>query len=147
MFKVVKGDISQAEVDVIINAANTQLLHMGGVALVIKKKAGKDLIEDSKKIDYVEIGDFAITRAGNLKAKEVFHIPTICYKYGKRATVKDIKDSFKKVLKTAKQKGYKKIATPLLGTGVVGLDEKEVESALFEISKEFEDIEVFLYKL
>lgn len=147
MFKIIKGDITEAEVDVIINAANTQLLHMGGVALAIKNKAGKDLIEDSKKIKYVAIGDFAITRAGKLKAKEVFHIPTICYKTGKRAKIKEIKQAFEKALIEAKNKDYKKIATPLLGTGVVGLSEKEVEKVIFEIAENFGDLEIFLYKL
>jgi len=147
MFKILKGDITKAKADVIINASNTELLHIGGVALAIKNKAGSELIEDSKKIDYVEIGSFAVTRAGNLNAKEVFHIPTICYRHKRKATIEDIKTSFKKALKEAVKSGYKKIATPLLGTGVVGLDEKDVENALREVSFEFKDLEVILYKI
>lgn len=147
MFEIIKGDITEAKVDVIVNAANTQLLHMGGVALAIKNKAGKDLIEDSKKIDYVKIGDFARTRAGNLMAKEVFHIPTICYKTGKKASIDEIKIAFEKALTEARNKGYRKIATPLLGAGIAGLPEKEIERTISEVSEKFTDLKVYLYKL
>jgi O-acetyl-ADP-ribose deacetylase (regulator of RNase III) len=78
MLQEVKGDITKIEADVIINAANTQLIHGGGVALAIAKAAGKDLVKESKEIgSFVPIGDFAVTTAGNLKAKKVIHIPTI----------------------------------------------------------------------
>ena len=146
MFKVVFGDITEIEADVVVNAANTELRHYGGVAKAIALKAGKELIEESNKIGYCEIGKVAITSAGKLKARKVFHVPTICYKANRRASLKDIEKAFEKVCELAKKFGYKRIATPLLGAGVVGLDEKEVENVIKRVAEKFKELEIILVK-
>lgn len=146
MIKKVIGDITKIEGDVIVNAANTELVHGGGVARAIADAAGEKLIKESKKVGYCQIGDFAITGAGELKAKKVFHVPTICYKTGQRANISDIKKVFKKVLKEAKRQDFKKVVTPLLGAGVVGLPETDVERVLEEVAKEFPELEVIIVK-
>jgi len=146
MFRIIFGDITEVEADVIVNAANTELKHGGGVARAIALKAGKELVEESKKIGFCEIGEVAVTTAGNLKAKKVFHVPTICYKTGRKASLKDIEKAFEKVCELALKFGYKKVATPLLGAGVVGLDEKEVEKVIKKVAEKFEELEIILVK-
>ena len=146
MFKVVFGDITEIEADIIVNAANTELKHYGGVAKAIALKAGKELIEESRKIGYCEIGEVAVTNAGKLKAKKVFHVPTICYKTNRKASLKDIEKAFEKVCELAKKFGYRRIATPLLGAGVVGLDEKEVEKVIRRVAEKFKEMEIILVK-
>jgi O-acetyl-ADP-ribose deacetylase (regulator of RNase III) len=126
MLKEVKGDITKIESDVIINAANTELIHGGGVALAIAKVADKDLIKESKEIGFLPIGDFAVTTAGKLKAKKVIHIPTIDYINNKKITYEELEKVLEKVFKYCQENNFYKIATPLLGTGVVGLEKEKV---------------------
>ncbi len=144
MIKKFKGDITKLEknVDVVINAANTELVHSGGVALAIQKAAGEVLKEESKKIGEVSLGDFAVTSAGNLKAKKVIHIPTVDLREGKWISYEQLKDAWRKALEYCQKEGYKTIATPLLGTGVVELDKEKVEKILADVANEFNSLEI-----
>ena len=144
MLKEVRGDITKIEADVIINAANTQLIHSGGVALAIAKAAGEDLVKESKEIDFVPIGDFAVTTAGKLKAKKVIHIPTIDYVNNKKITYKELEEVLEKVFKYCQENNFYKIATPLLGTGVVGLEKEKVKEIIKNLSKKFPYLEIII---
>jgi len=144
MFTKIYGDITQVEADVIVNAANTELIHAGGVAKAIAEKAGEELLKESDQIGYVPLGQFALTTAGKLKAKVVCHIPTICYRMNKKASLEDIEIALRSALAKIQQLNYKKVALPLLGTGVVGLSKKAVEEKILEISNDFPDLEIIL---
>jgi O-acetyl-ADP-ribose deacetylase (regulator of RNase III) len=51
--RLVYGDITERDVDVIVNAANSYLKHGGGVAAAIVRKGGKIIQEESDKIGFV----------------------------------------------------------------------------------------------
>ncbi len=143
MVDIIKGDITKIEADIIVNAANTELIHGGGVALAIAKAGGEELIKESKKIGFVSLGDFAVTTAGSLRAKKVIHIPTIDYTQNrKRISYEELKTVWQKVLKYCKKESYKTIAVPILGAGVVGLDKEKVKKILFEEAEKFKDLDV-----
>jgi O-acetyl-ADP-ribose deacetylase (regulator of RNase III) len=144
MLKEVKGDITKIEADVIINAANTELIHGGGVALAIAKSAGEDLLKESKEIGFVPIGDFAVTTAGKLNAKKVIHIPTIDYVNNKKIIYKELEKVLEKVFKYCQENNFYKIATPLLGTGVVGLEKEKVREIIKNLSEKFNNLEVII---
>jgi O-acetyl-ADP-ribose deacetylase (regulator of RNase III) len=146
MLKEVKGDITKIEADVIINAANTELIHGGGVALAIAKVAGKDLIKESKELGFLPIGDFAVTTAGKLKAKKVIHIPTIDYMNNKKITYEELEKVLEKVFKYCQENNFYKIATPLLGTGVVGLEKEKVREIIKNLSEKFPNLEIIIVK-
>ena len=71
--RLVQGDITERDVDVIVNAANSHLQHGGGVAGAIVRKGGQIIQEESNKIGYTPVGTTAITVAGKLPAKFVIH--------------------------------------------------------------------------
>lgn len=144
MFKEVKGDITKVKADVIINAADTQLQHGGGVARAIAQAAGRELVKESAASGYVPIGEVAVTTAGQLPAQKVFHIPTICYQKNHRATLADIKKALSKALKKAQEMSYQTIATPLLGAGVVGLEAEKVRKAIQEVAEKFPQLNVLV---
>ena len=77
VIQLVKGDITDLEVDAIVNAANKWLKHGGGVAAAIVRKGGEIIQKESNKIisEYgpLEVGDAVITTAGKLKVKAVIH--------------------------------------------------------------------------
>ena len=145
MIRKMHGDITEIEADVIVNAANTQLFHGGGVAKRIAQVGGKTVEKESEQVGFCLLGDFAVTSAGNLKAKAIAHIPTIDYVHGnQRISYEDLERAWKKVLEWVAEKGYKSIATPLLGTGVVGLDNDFVDELLCRIGKKFSDLEIII---
>lgn len=126
-----KGDITKIAADVIINAANTELNHSGGVARAIALAAGNALEQESRDQEFVPLGGFIATTAGNLKADIVIHIPTIDYQAdGKTITYEQLRSVWRDVLEYCEQEGFQTIAVPLLGTGVCGLDKKRVEMIL-----------------
>ena len=73
VLRLVKGDITERTVDVIVNASNSYLKHGGGVAAAIVRKGGKIIQEESDKIGFVPVGSSVITIAGRLPCKAVIH--------------------------------------------------------------------------
>jgi O-acetyl-ADP-ribose deacetylase (regulator of RNase III) len=71
--RLVYGDITERDVDVIVNAANSYLKHGGGVAAAIVRKGGKIIQEESDKIGFVPVGSSAITVSGRLPCKSIIH--------------------------------------------------------------------------
>ncbi|HDH53815.1 MAG TPA: macro domain-containing protein, partial [Nitrospirae bacterium] len=73
ILRLVKGDITERDVDVIVNAANSHLKHGGGVAGAIVRKGGAIIQEESDRIGFVPVGSAAMTTAGRLPCKAVIH--------------------------------------------------------------------------
>ncbi len=71
--KIVRGDITESDVDAIVNAANSYLQHGGGVAGAISRKGGPVIQQESNAIGYVPVGECAITSGGRLRAPYVIH--------------------------------------------------------------------------
>ncbi len=71
--RLVLGDITERDVDAIVNAANSHLQHGGGVAGAIVRKGGQIIQDESDKIGFVPVGNAAITTAGKLPSRFVIH--------------------------------------------------------------------------
>lgn len=132
--KIIKADITELEVDAIVNAANNKLLMGGGVAGAIRKKGGKAIEDEAVKKGPIKIGEAIETGAGSLKAKYVIHAATMGLDFprqssktsvgippeaGKTDEVK-IRNSCASALKLADKLKIKSIAFPALGCGVGG---------------------------
>src|SRR5256885_17237699 len=68
-----RGDITDWEVDAIINAANSTLSMSTGVASAIKRKGGVIIEEEAMRQGPVEVGQAVLTTGGNLAATRVIH--------------------------------------------------------------------------
>ena len=114
-----KGDVTEMDVDAIVNAANNDLLLGAGVAGAIARKGGESIQKECKAIGSIPVGFAAITGAGNLKAKYVIHAASMGLG-GVRTTAKSLKTSTAHSLRLAAERGLKTIAFPAVGTGVSG---------------------------
>jgi O-acetyl-ADP-ribose deacetylase len=147
MIEKIKGDITKIEADVIINAANTGLMHGGGVARAIAEAAGDILNEESRKIGFVPLGEFTLTSAGALKAIKVLHIPTVDYRARTVITYDQLRFVLRKAFSLCDKMGWYKIATPLLGAGAAALDYVRVEKIIVDESMNYPTLSVKIVTL
>jgi O-acetyl-ADP-ribose deacetylase len=113
-----KDDITELDVDAIVNAANNDLLLGGGVAGAIRTKGGPRIQEECDRIGSIRLGEAAVTTAGNLKAYCVIHAASM--HLGGRTTAEPLRSSTRNSLLRAEEKGFKTIAFPAIGTGIAG---------------------------
>lgn len=122
IFKVIEGDITQEEVEAIVNAANSYLKHGGGVAGAIVRAGGEVIQKESDeyvaKFGPLPVGSATITSGGNLKAKYVIH--TVGPRWGEGEEIKKLEKAVESVLKIAKEKGIKSLSIPAISCGIFG---------------------------
>src|SRR3954465_8408232 len=75
--EVLQADITTLDVDAIANAANTELLHGGGVAGAISRAGGPEVQQESSEKAPIGLGDAVETTAGAMPARWVIHAATM----------------------------------------------------------------------
>jgi O-acetyl-ADP-ribose deacetylase (regulator of RNase III) len=118
-----QGDLTEMATDVIVNAANNDLRHGGGVAGAILRKGGRIIKEESDAIGSIPVGAAVVTSGGHLKARYVIHAASM--ELGGRTTAQSLRSSTTHALRIAAQMGVKTIAFPAVGTGIAGFPMKE----------------------
>jgi O-acetyl-ADP-ribose deacetylase (regulator of RNase III) len=116
--RLVQGDITEREVDAIVNAANSYLQHGGGVAGAIVRKGGQIIQEESDKIGFVPVGNAVGTIAGKLPAKFVIH--AVGPRMGEGDEDNKLKSAVVSSLSLASEKGLKSISMPAISSGIFG---------------------------
>lgn len=113
-----KGDLTEAAVDAIVNAANNDLVLGGGVAGAIRTKGGPSIQAECDKLGPIPIGEAAITGAGKLRVRYVIHAASM--RLGGHTSEAALRDSTRNSLRRAAEHGLKSIAFPAIGTGIAG---------------------------
>ncbi|MFM1969108.1 MAG: hypothetical protein RL152_485 [Bacteroidota bacterium] len=117
-FEVLYADITSLPTDAIVSSDDNYISMGGGVSAAILRKAGDGLREEVKKHLPMKIGDVAVTSAGNLNAKFIFHGITIDWDNYVYANEEVVKLIVEKSLKLADTLGIKRISFPALATGI-----------------------------
>ncbi len=118
MIEVLDTDITQLEVDAIANAANTQLLHGGGVAGAISRAGGPAIQAESHRKAPIGLGDAVATTAGDMPARWVIHAATM--ELGGPTSADIIRRATAATLWKAEELGARSLALVAFGTGVGG---------------------------
>jgi len=113
-----KGDITELEVEAIVNAANTKLVMDKGLAGIIKKKGGLIIEKEAVQQGPIDVAQAVRTSAGKLKAKYVIHAATMDMDF--TTDENKIRYSCANALKCANQLKVTSLAFPALGCGVGG---------------------------
>ena len=122
--EVQQADVSTLEVDAVANAANTRLMHGGGVAGAIARAAGPSLAAESRERAPIELGSAVATTAGDMPSRWVIHAATMVNPGG-TSSAEVIEKATRSTLSVAEELGARSLALVAFGTGVGGfpLDE------------------------
>jgi len=114
-----QGDLTEMDVDAIVNAANNDLILGAGVAGAIGLKGGIEIQKECDEIGSIPVGYAAITTGGNLKARYVIHAASMSLA-GIPTTSKSLRTSTAHSLRLAAERKLQTIAFPAVGTGISG---------------------------
>ncbi len=117
IFRVTYGSITELHADAIVSSDDNHLSMGGGVSLAILRAGGEVIRKEARKHIPLALGDVAVTSAGDLPAKYVFHAVTIDYDKFIYANRESVREATLKCLQLADQLGVRQIAFPALGTG------------------------------
>jgi O-acetyl-ADP-ribose deacetylase len=121
--EVLDTDITQLEVDAIANAANTRLMHGGGVAGAISRAGGPVVQRESDERAPIGLGEAVETSAGDMPARWVIHAATM--EPGGPTSPEIIRDATRATLRRADELGARSLALVAFGTGVGGFPVEE----------------------
>ena len=140
LLKVFKGDITAHGCDVIVNAANGELKHVGGVAKSILDAGGKEIQDECDA--YVKAegmlfeGELYNGSPGKLGCKRLIHAVGPRWNNSKREkTCKTLDVTCTRVLEEAKS--YRSIALPAIGSGIFGIPKEVCAKIMIEAAEEF----------
>lgn len=130
--QLVQGDITQEEVDAIVNAANQQLQHGGGVAAAISRAGGAQIQQESdewiEKHGPVTHANPAFTSAGNLPSRYVIH--AVGPRWGSGEEDRKLADAVTGSLRLANDLNAQSLSLPAISTGIFGFPKKRAAKVI-----------------
>ncbi|MBD3198198.1 MAG: O-acetyl-ADP-ribose deacetylase [Candidatus Lokiarchaeota archaeon] len=135
LIKLVQGDITEQDVDVIVNAANSQLVMGGGVAGAIRRKGGANIQKEASEKAPISVGEAVITNGGNLKANYVIH--AVGPRMGEGNEDEKLKNATLSSLKVMDENNLQSIAFPAISTGIFGYPIEKCAKIMIQISKDY----------
>ncbi|MBU1218439.1 macro domain-containing protein [Myxococcota bacterium] len=149
--EILLGDITKAEVDAIVNAANPTMLGGGGVDGAIHRAAGSALLDACRKVVAVNgarcpFGESRITQAGNLKSKYVIHTAGPIYHSNDNPS-RTLRNSYTSALNLAMENGCTSIAFPAISCGAYGYPHSEAARIALGVCSrpEYSSLKIFFY--
>ena len=119
-----RGDITVADVDAIVNAANSGLLGGGGVDGAIHRAGGPQILEECRaivaRIGRLPAGQAVVTTAGRMPARHVIHTVGPVWRGGAEGEEETLASAYAQSLRAAVEIGLTSVAFPSISTGAYG---------------------------
>jgi len=135
--EILRGDITNLEVDAIVNAANTSLLGGGGVDGAIHRAAGAELLAECRTLGGCAPGEAKITRGYHLPARFVIHTVGPVWRGGKHDEPKTLANCYRNSLHLAVENEIGTIAFPAISCGAYGYPIQEAAQIAFKTTRDF----------
>jgi O-acetyl-ADP-ribose deacetylase len=120
VIELVLGDITEQDVDAIVNAANPTLLGGGGVDGAIHRAGGPEILEECRRLGGCEPGDAKATTGGNLRARHVIHAVGPIWHGGGAGEAELLVSCHRRAIELAAELGCTSVAFPAISTGAYG---------------------------
>ncbi|RJX36516.1 MAG: O-acetyl-ADP-ribose deacetylase [Desulfarculus sp.] len=149
---LVEGDITQADTEAVVNAANSRLAGGGGVDGAIHRAGGPEIMAECRQIGHCPTGEAVITTGGRLKAKQVIHTVGPIFR-GRPEDARLLANCYRNSLDLAAAQGLRSVAFPSISTGVYGYPLPEaapvalaaVKQAIAEHPGAFDEVRFVLF--
>jgi len=137
--ELAQGDITDEQVDAIVNAANARLAGGGGVDGAIHRAAGEELMRETqlRYPDGCPTGSAVATGAGRLSARHLFHAVGPVWRGGCRNEPAQLAAACRRCLELAVEHDCRSIAFPAISTGVYGYPTDLAAETLLGVTREF----------
>jgi O-acetyl-ADP-ribose deacetylase (regulator of RNase III) len=120
VIELVLGDLTEQDLDAIVNAANPGLLGGGGVDGAIHRAGGSAILEKCKQLGGCEPGDAKITTGGNLAARYVIHAVGPIWRGGAKGEPELLASCHTRAIELAAEYRCRSVAFPAISTGAYG---------------------------
>jgi O-acetyl-ADP-ribose deacetylase (regulator of RNase III) len=123
--EIIRGDITDEQVDAIVNAANSSLLGGGGVDGAIHRAGGPEILEECRRLreteypDGLPTGQAVATTAGRLAARWVIHAVGPVWSAADDRTAL-LQNAYRSSLRVARELGATSVAFPAISAGIYG---------------------------
>ena len=132
-----QADITQLDVDAIVNAANTSLMGGGGVDGAIHRAAGQELVAECMTLNGCPTGEARITKGYRLKARHVIHTVGPVWHGGRNGEQELLQSCYRNSLELAAKHGLQSIAFPCISTGVYRFPANQAAEIAVESVRQF----------
>jgi O-acetyl-ADP-ribose deacetylase (regulator of RNase III) len=123
-------DITRLEVDVVVSSDDVQLSMGGGVSRALLEAGGEPVLREARASAPLPLGGVAVTTAGRLKAKRVFHAAVLDHSSRESTTPELVARVTGRCLELCDGMGLESIAFPILATGAGRLSREESAVAM-----------------
>lgn len=145
-FEIVRNDITEMQVDAIVNTTSVEPGIGSGVDAQVHRKAGPKLLEARKKAGRMKPGQAFLTPGFGLEAKHVIHVLAPTWTGGGGGEEELLAASYRNTLELAEKSGCESVAFPLLSAGNRGFPESiALQIAIREFSTFLMDSDLHIY--
>lgn len=128
--ELIRNDITDLQVDAVVNAANSRLQRGGGVCGAIFARADAEKLQKAcDRIGFCPVGDAVITPSFGLKAPFIIHTAGPVWQGGAHGEEALLRSCYRSSLDIALAHGLRTVAFPLLSSGIFGYPKQQALSA------------------